>query len=251
MAITIFPTENDVGANTNDGRAFTESKWSDLIGNGGPRNRVISGFEMTINDPNDMDVTFSAGLAIVAGYLIESDAAITVTVLDLRTGFDNAFTLGLVKSGGLVTGATISEHGRNVAREDATCLGAVTGFTGSETSIQRGKETHDNGEAFWLYAGALGNGTAGNPSGDAWDTGDYYHVFLPTPFAPRSFSGHYQSLSGVTLPILGELSFVSLSPDIGIGAGGAGQEGEQPVYYEWGLKVSSLTNMSYQLAIFR
>lgn len=263
MAFKIFPTDSDVGVNTNDGRAFTEIKWSDLM-LGGPRNRVISGFNMTINDPDDLDVTFSSGKAIVAGYLVESTSDITIAVNDLKTGYDNVFTLGLDRSNGLVTGASITEHGRNTARDEATCLGAVTGFSGTDTSIRRGKETHDNGEAFWLYSHYLGSGTAGNPSGDAWDTGQYWHVHLPVPFRPRSFDGSVHVVSG---PDGGNYPFVgdgrSYAPTvvgtrtvgetthlIGYEAGSANQI-QVPTYYEWQLKIPSVTGMDYQIAVFR
>jgi hypothetical protein len=79
MAITVFPSANGVGgAGQKVLKEVSLARWA----HADTRDHVVSGFELTLNDP-PTQATISPGTAIIDGRLITSDAP---TVLDLNTG---------------------------------------------------------------------------------------------------------------------------------------------------------------------
>ncbi len=159
MATIIFPTENDVGAvTTNDGRAFTEAKTSAILGASHPATRVLSGFELS--STSTLDVTITAGVAVINGYRIEVTASTTHTVsastnsqvlfLKLNDKVD-----GLIESASFVVGNhnTTLDNAVPLLFIDATSsvtntydvrdlLGGYKILTGDTSALQRDNGSH-------------------------------------------------------------------------------------------------------------
>ena len=159
MATIIFPTENDVGAvTTNDGRAFTEAKTSAILGASHPSTRVLSGFELS--STSTLDVTITAGVAVINGYRIEVTASTTHTV-SASTNSQVLFLKlddkvdGLIESASFVVGThnTTLDNAVALIFVDATSsitgthdvrdlLGGYKVFSGDLSGIQRDNGNH-------------------------------------------------------------------------------------------------------------
>ena len=103
MTQIIFPTENDIGAVTNDGRAFTEDNWLRYYENGNHLNHWRTGGTVSSTGTSPPTVTFTAFDCIIGGFLVRETASITTPALTIST--TNYIYYTLTKSAGLVTGA--------------------------------------------------------------------------------------------------------------------------------------------------
>ena len=134
MAQIIFPTENDVGTGTNDGRAFTEENWDHRFNC--PTNALnysVSGCDVASTATSPPTVTFTAGQMVINGYMVRETTNFTSPSLTVpvspATSVNNQIYYQLTRSGGLVTGAQfVVETGDppGTPPTESLCLGEYT-----------------------------------------------------------------------------------------------------------------------------
>lgn len=128
MSQIIFPTENDVGATTNDGRAFTEENWDYRFNC--PTNNLnysVGGCDVVSTSTGPITVTFRAGQMVVNGYMVRETANFTSP--SLTDSVNNQIYYQLTRSGGLVTGAQfVVQTGDppGTPPNESICLGEYT-----------------------------------------------------------------------------------------------------------------------------
>ena len=139
MAQIIFPTENDVGVATNDGRAFTEENWDYRFNC--PTNNLnysVSGCDVASTATSPPTVTFNAGQMVINGYMVRETANFTSP--SLTVSVNNQIYYQLTRSGGLVTGAQfVVQTGDppGTPPTEALCLGEYTTDATSVTAQEQ------------------------------------------------------------------------------------------------------------------
>jgi len=144
MAQIIFPTENDVGVATNDGRAFTEANWDYRFNC--PTNNLnysVSGCDVASTATSPPTVTFNAGQMVINGYMVRETTNFTSPSLTVGTSSEsvnNQIYYQITRSGGLVTGAQfVVQTGDppGTPPTEALCLGEYTTDATSVTAQEQ------------------------------------------------------------------------------------------------------------------
>lgn len=135
MTFIVAPTELDVGASPNDGRAITELNWgkiftpTDIEVARSPLSHVRNGY--TVAGTSGLNVDIAPGEAVIGGYTVRSDATETVAV-SASTSVN--LWLELLFTGSQVSGAQIIEQGTSSQRANSILLAGATTAAGSVSS---------------------------------------------------------------------------------------------------------------------
>ena len=137
MAFTIFPTQADVAPATGGGRVLTEENLHALLkGLSQNSNFLITGG--VVSAAGGLDVSISAGEAVIDGYWVKWDAPIVFT---MTNGVTRLLMMRVTKTSGRVDGAVVEEatavngYSSDVIGVDRVTIASVTTSGGAVVDI--------------------------------------------------------------------------------------------------------------------